>query len=121
MNAKDLTYFKNRLLNEKKLLEEELATVGRKDPTNPKDWQATVDDSQVDNADENEVADVLEEYEEHKAILTQLETQLNEVQAALQKIEKGTYGICEISGEEIEKERLEANPSARTGIKHMRK
>ena len=121
MNAKDLKYFKNRLLSEKVLLEEELATVGRKDPANPKDWQATVDDSQVDNADENEVADVLEEYEEHKAILTQLETQLNEVQAALEKIERGTYGICEISGEEIEKERLEANPSARTSVKHMRK
>lgn len=121
MNAKDLKYFKDRLVKEKALLEEELATVGRKDPANPKDWQATVDDSQVDTADENEVADVLEEYEEHKAILAQLETQLNEVQAALQKIEDGKYGICEVSGEEIERERLEANPSARTSVKHMRK
>lgn len=121
MNAQDLKYFKTKLLNEKKLLEEELATVGRKDPANPKDWQATVDDSQVDNADENEVADVLEEYQEHKAILAQLETQLNEVQAALQKIEDGKYGICEISGEEIERERLEANPSARTSVRHMGK
>lgn len=121
MNAKDLKYFKDRLLTEKKLLEEELATVGRKDPANPKDWQATVDDSQVDTADENEVADVLEEYEEHKAILAQLEKQLNEVQSALLKIEQGTYGVCEISGETIERERLEANPSARTSVKHMRK
>ena len=121
MDSKDLQYFKNKLLAEKKLLEEELATVGRKDPANPKDWQATVDDSQVDTADENEVADVLEEFGEHKAILTQLETQLNEVQSALQKITAGKYGICELSGEEIERERLEANPSARTSVKHMRK
>ncbi len=121
MNAKDLKHFKDRLLTEKKLLEEELATVGRKDPANPKDWQATVDDSQVDTADENEVADVLEEYEEHKAILAQLEKQLHEVQSALLKFEEGKYGICEISGENIEIERLEANPSARTSVKHMRK
>lgn len=121
MNAKDLKYFKDRLVKERALLEEELATVGRKDPVNPKDWQATVDDSTVDSADENEVADVLEEFEEHKAILNQLETQLKDVDDALAKIEAGKYGICEISGETIERERLEANPSARTSVKHMRK
>lgn len=120
MNSKDLKYFKDRLLKEKTTLEEELATVGRKDPANPKDWQATVDDSSIDNADENEVADILEEYEEHSAILKQLEKQLLDVNDALKKIEAGTYGICEISGEEIEKERLEANPAARTSVKHMK-
>ena len=50
--------------------------------------------------------------------LTQLENQLNEVNAAIDRIEKGTYGICEKCNQPIEIERLEANPSARVSIKH---
>ena len=119
MNKKDIQYFKDKLLKEKTLLEEELATVGKVNPDNPDDWDATSNKIEVDSADENEVADKIEELEENKAILQQLEPQLNEVKSALQRIEDGSYGICEVSGEPIERERLEANPSARTSIKHM--
>ena len=38
---------------------------------------------------------------------------LNEIDEALERIELGTYGICEISGEKILKERLEALPFAK--------
>ena len=38
---------------------------------------------------------------------------LYEVLGALRRIERGNYGICEITGEEIEAERLEAIPWAR--------
>lgn len=120
MNKKDTQYFKDKLLKEKALLEEELVSVGKMNPDNPDDWDATPGKIEVDSADENEVADKMEELEENKAILQQLEPQLNEVKAALERIENGTYGICEISGEPIERERLEANPSARTSIKHMK-
>ncbi len=48
-----------------------------------------------------------------------LENRWNEVRAALKKIEAGTYGICEISGEPIEEDRLEVNPAARTCKEHM--
>lgn len=119
MNKKDIQYFKDKLLNEKVLLEEELASIGKVNPDNPEDWDATSNKIEVDSADENEVADKMEELEENKAILQQLEPQLNEVKAALQRIEDGAYGTCEVSGEPIERERLEANPSARTSIKHM--
>lgn len=120
MNKKDIQYFKEKLLKEKTLLEEELASIGKANPDNPDDWDATSGKIEVDSADENEVADKMEELEENKAILHQLEPQLNEVKLALKRIEDGTYGICEISGEPIEKKRLEANPSARTSIKHMK-
>jgi RNA polymerase-binding transcription factor DksA len=120
MNKKDLQYFKDKLLKEKKLLEEELLSVGKMDPNNPNDWDASSDQIEVDTADENEVADKFEELEENKMILNKLEPQLREVNAALERIEKGTYGICEVSGEPIERGRLEANPSARTSMKHMR-
>lgn len=35
---------------------------------------------------------------------------LKKIEAALQRIEEGNYGICEVTGEEIELERLEAIP-----------
>jgi len=38
---------------------------------------------------------------------------LREVNDALQRIEEGTYGICENDGEQIAKARLEATPWAR--------
>ena len=121
MNKKDLEYFKTKLLAEKTELEEELARVGQKNPNNPGDWDASTKDMEVDAADENEVADKLEEYEGNLNIVKQLENQLNEVNSALVKVSNGKYGICEICGEPIEKERLEANPSAKSSIKHSHK
>ena len=41
-----------------------------------------------------------------------LEKRLQYVERALQKIEEGTYGICDDTGEPIPKERLEAVPEA---------
>jgi RNA polymerase-binding transcription factor DksA len=116
MNKKDLEYFKTKLEKEQNLLEDELKTVGRINPSNPNDWEPTPTKISVDSADENEVAGMIEEYEDNSAILKQLETQLNEVKAALDRIDKGTYGICEVTKEPIERDRLEANPSARTKI-----
>ena len=42
-----------------------------------------------------------------------LQQRLENVQGALARIEKGTYGLCERCGNEIPPERLEAIPSAR--------
>ncbi|OGM90569.1 hypothetical protein A2755_03380 [Candidatus Wolfebacteria bacterium RIFCSPHIGHO2_01_FULL_48_22] len=38
---------------------------------------------------------------------------ISEIDAALARIEKGTYGVCEKTGKEIPKEVLEINPVAR--------
>ena len=51
--------------------------------------------------------------------MKELEIRYNEVKEALKRIEEGTYGICRVSGEQIEPERLEANPAATTCIKHL--
>jgi DnaK suppressor protein len=47
--------------------------------------------------------------------------QLRQVEKALDKIKEGTYGICDISGEEIPKARLEAMPYASTTVKAQEK
>ena len=110
----DTEFFKKKLEEEFKTLEEELKTVGRVNPNNPGDWEAIPSDVDIDGADENELADKIEFYEDNSAILKQLETQYNGVRKALAKIAEGKYGICEVCGEMIEKTRLEANPSAQT-------
>ncbi len=45
---------------------------------------------------------------------------LNEIDAALQRIEDGTYGICEGTGKPIQKARLKAQPWARYCVEYAR-
>ena len=45
---------------------------------------------------------------------------LREINAALAKIQNGTYGICEGTGKPISRPRLEAQPWARYSIEHAR-
>ncbi|WNS45504.1 TraR/DksA C4-type zinc finger protein [Paenibacillus sp. MMS20-IR301] len=52
------------------------------------------------------------------SINTSLSEELHEIEAALQRIGDGTYGICEISKEEIPFERLEALPYTRYTVEH---
>jgi RNA polymerase-binding transcription factor DksA len=111
--------YKKKLEEEKILLESELETIGIKNPKD-NDWEAVpppVEDGE--DTDENDKADRFEDYEERSATLGTLETRLQDVILALGKIGTDKYGICEVSGEPIEPERLKANPAARTCSKHM--
>ncbi len=113
--------FKKRLQEELVVVERELETVGVQNPENSSDWEAKETDMDVATpmADENESADKIEEYDENRSINDTLEIRFNNIKRALRKIEDGSYGICEVNGEEIDEERLEANPSARTCRTHM--
>ncbi len=83
------------------------------------DWVAIPAAEELGNADDNVEADVNEEWTERDATTAALETRYRNLVRALEKITAGTYGICELSGEVIEPERLAANPAARTCITHM--
>lgn len=115
---KDTTAYKAKLEEEKVHLEAELATVGRRNPANPADWEALPQETGQE-ADINDTAVVLEGYQENTAILNDLEIRYNEVLSALARIEKGTYGVCSVSGEEIEEDRLGADPAAKTCKAHL--
>lgn len=110
---------KERLTAELATIEAELSTVGRKNPDNPADWQPTPPAEDAAATESDELADKIEDFEQNTAILKQLEIQATSIKLALEKIESGTYGTCEISGEAIEEDRLEVNPSARTCKAHM--
>ena len=56
------------------------------------------------------------EREKDISILEGLEDELAEIEAALQRVDNGTYGVDEVTGEPIDPERLEALPTARTNI-----
>jgi len=56
------------------------------------------------------------EREKDLSILEGLELELAEVEAALRRLDEGTYGIDEVTGEPIDPERLEAVPEARTNV-----
>lgn len=113
---KDLNHYKEMLLKEKDLIVSELSKLAVN--KGGEAWEAGAVDP-VDTADREDVALNIEEYQERDNTVRTLETQLSEVDNALAKIEAGTYGVCEISGEEIEEDRLEANPSARTCKAHL--
>jgi len=115
----DTNIYKTKLEAELKVLEEELAGLGMRNPENPRDWEAKQPEENISPADENEVADTIDDFETNSAILNDLETKYNEVKLALEKIEKGTYGICETNNHPIDEDRLMANPSARTCKEHM--
>jgi DnaK suppressor protein len=57
-----------------------------------------------------EAADQLSELERGRAIDQKLKQQLAEIEHALEKIEKGTYGLCDVCGQPIAPERLKALP-----------
>lgn len=110
---------------QKKKLEEmleevtaELKTLGIHNPSVEADWIATPAEKMDREPDLNEAADRVEDWEERRATLSVLETRYNNIKRALEKIEAGTYGVCEISGEPIEEERLAAYPAARTKRAH---
>lgn len=100
-------------------LKGELKALGIHNPEVKEDWIATPADSSEALADLNEAADRVEDWDERRSTLAALETRYNNVIRALKKIEEGKYGVCEISGEPIEADRLDANPAARTCKAHM--
>lgn len=105
--------YKTKLEGEKKLLEEELGAIGRLDNATG-EWEATPEVQTSPEADENDLADRTEDYEERTGTTLALASRLEDINLALQNIEGGKYGICESCGKPIEEDRLEANPSART-------
>jgi RNA polymerase-binding transcription factor DksA len=55
--------------------------------------------------------------EKDLSILEQVEAELADVAHALERLDQGTYGICEACGQPIADERLEALPAARFCLK----
>lgn len=121
LSKEKLEYFKKKLEDRKKELEKALSYVAQKNPANPEDWETTEPDMNVMISDKNELADIFEEFENRAAIEDKLEEKLTFVREALEKVKKGTYGICETGGEMIYEKRLEVYPTAKNCLEHAKK
>lgn len=53
------------------------------------------------------------EQEKDASILEHVDAQISDVSSALERLESGTYGRCEMCGREIDEDRLRARPATR--------
>ena len=117
-DARATEKFRERLEEEKTRLESEMGSVGRRNTAVPGDWEPlpSVMGTEADIIDQ---ADEVVSRETNSAILADLEARYSGVVAALERIEKGAYGVCEVCGKKIELARLTADPTATTCIAHL--
>lgn len=109
LTKKEIAYFKSRLEELKSQITKQLqgSTEEVKRPDEATGYSQHQADQGTDDFDRTINLEVTNE--EYKL--------LKQVEEALKKIEAGTYGICEVSGEEIPKARLEAIPYATMTVK----
>ena len=84
------------------------------------DFDAVVAASRDTNADDEhdpEGATIAFERSQIEALARQAEHHLEEIDAAVERLDAGTYGTCEACGASIGAERLEARPAARVCIR----
>ena len=112
-----LQQMKSVLLDMKKQLESDLSDVTQKDPQHPGQLSAAYNTG-AESADtsEDDVSEKVSAYADEVSLMGELETQLRDVQKALEAIAKNTYGICKYCGKDIDAKRLEARPSSSSCI-----
>ena len=102
----DVAHFRDRLIEEMKRLEEERDYLRRSasdmDGNLPEDAEG--DDDTVD------LASSLMDKEMDMGVEEEIEETLSSIEHAFQKIDDGTYGICDVSGVHIPVSRLEILP-----------
>ena len=113
----EMEELREKLEVEKSDLEEELSSHGRvlNDSGN---WEGSSAGFEGQEADPNDAADQIEELVTNVPLVEELEERHTDVVEALEKMDDGTYGLCEEDSEPIPYARLKANPAARTCIEH---
>ena len=90
-------------------LKEELLRMRRGMEEDERDRSQEEQDTELDSGDESQQ---MFTREMDATIGEQMERRLEDVDRALEKVEEGSYGICDDTGDEIAKGRLEAAPEA---------
>ncbi|MFM7088799.1 MAG: TraR/DksA family transcriptional regulator [Candidatus Paceibacterota bacterium] len=115
----DKKKIKQKLEEERDMLLEQMKDLGKMNPKTG-EWEVVQDNNQgYRESDQNDMADRFEDFESKSATVDVLENRLNQILFALKNINKSSYGKCVISGEDIEEDRLLANPAATTCKKYM--
>ena len=102
------------------LLEAERAQTLRRLANLTEDFDAVVAASRDTNADDEhdpEGATIAFERSQIGSLVRQVRHHLAELDAAVERVEAGSYGVCERCGQAIGEARLDALPAARTCIR----
>lgn len=122
MDQAVLENLKKILLAEREKFTRELKGIAKPDPKRKGGWRAIFPQFELfeygASSGRDEEADEVEEFETILAAEDNLASRLLSVNRALNRMEKGTYGICQKCGKEIPLERLQANPAAEYDIEH---
>lgn len=123
MDKNALEQSKEKLEKEKENIEKNLSSFAKKDENLKGDWDTRFPhwDGDSGGAILERGADQVEEYGNLLSVEHNLESQLRDVNSALERIKKGSYGKCENCKKEIDAERLKAHPSARFCLQCERK
>ena len=106
MCAKHLTFFKQKLLDWKKDL---------KRSSNEALYNSSMDDNSTSADIVDQASSYTEKNVEMRAINRQIKL-ISKIDAALKRIENGTYGFCDETGDPIGLKRLMARPVATLSI-----
>ena len=117
MKKNEINEMRALLEAERDSLEEDLASHGRATPETG-DWLGTSGGLVGEEPDPTDAADQIEELITNVPLVEELENRYKDVSRAIQKMENGKFGVCEVCNEEIPMDRLEANPAARTCVNH---
>ena len=118
--AVDTNRFREALLQERERVTKAIGYLHKENPGNIEDETGEVVGT-LDSDNYGDTATVTYDRELDYSLEENSETVLREIDAALQRIEDGTYGVCEGCGKPIEEERLEAIPWTRLCIDDARK
>ncbi len=110
MKKELLAKLKIQLLEKRQSLEKELSTFANKDKHLKDDWDTRYPSLGADNLEEE--AEEVEEYGNLIPVEHTLELELQKVNRALRRMEKGNYGICAKCKKPISEARLKAYPQA---------
>lgn len=106
-DATDLDY-RALLRMEQEQLQAELSELGFDDGRTGLDYDANFADTSQVTAERGEA----------EALAGKLKESLEEVAAAIERLDQGTYGTCEVCGVALNPARLEAMPATRFCIDH---
>jgi DnaK suppressor protein len=115
LTKKQLEHFKEKLLEERKRVLEEM------DELQATNLKQSISDASGENSRYSyhlgDVASLSYGREFSMGLAERQQKYLEQVDEALQRIEDGTYGICKVTGETIAVERLDEVPVAKYSVK----
>lgn len=101
------------LLKEKGRLESELRQIADQNPKNKADYDVRFV-NMGDKEDEN--AEEVATFSTNLTLERTLEHTLRDVTSALERIKKGSYGVCKYCGKDIPENRLKARPESSSHV-----